>query len=600
MRQQFLLFFLLCVTTLSAQTGCPGCAVDLPAGLAADTLYLQSLSDGEKGKYYDRDLSFRMPKTTTPVYAIDSTTLLGFTISKIEIISIDGVPPGLHWQPNQWVFETATQTDGCVKFCGTPSVSDSFVMTVKIRATVLFIVQEATFPLKIYIAPKVSTTEGFTMTNGADCGSTTVSFENNIPSGGLPGFTYEWDFGDGTTFTGENPPPHTYNVPGMYPVTYHATVDTAGFVLESITVLGVDCVDQLGVGAPDLYLLVNDPVGTELFDSSPDVDNTPLPYNFPVNLKMENGNYTLAVWDEDSGLKGSDDACGTISFNILSGDTLVSGGLTVILNIVHDVDEINSTDTVYVYPQPAEPFVVAPEGLTACEGSDTLLLVSSSGAANQWWYEGEEINGAVDFIYEPTQSGYYQIQVNGAYGCSAISDSVLVQIFPAPAQPVYVNVNNSLRLVDTTALPPDYSLQWYNGNDPIPGETGFRYCATSNGNYGLLVTDNATGCTSFYATPVIYDPNFDCTIGTNEASQLAVGIVPNPASESVRITFGQLPPGGGQYRVWDVTGRLINTGLLPGAAENLVLPCYTFNTGVFTVEVLADGIRGVGKLVVVR
>ncbi len=210
MRQLSLLFFsfsALFIGSLRAQTGCPGCTLNLPAGLPADTLYLQSLPDGEKGTYYDHDLSFRMPKTTTPVHAIDSTTLPGLTISKIEIISIDGVPPGLHWQPNQWIFETANQTDGCVKFCGTPSVSDSFVMTVKIKATVLFLTQEATFPLKIYIAPKVSTTQGFTMTNVTGCGSTTVTFENNIPSGGVPGFTYEWNFGDGTTYTGENPPP---------------------------------------------------------------------------------------------------------------------------------------------------------------------------------------------------------------------------------------------------------------------------------------------------------------------------------------------------------------------------------------------------------
>ncbi len=78
---------------------------------------------------------------------------------------------------------------------------------------------------------------------------------------------------------------NTFN-PGLYPVTYHATVDTAGFVLESVTVLKVDCVDQLGVGLPDLYVLVFDPAGMKVFDSSPDVDNTPLPYNFPVNLRF--------------------------------------------------------------------------------------------------------------------------------------------------------------------------------------------------------------------------------------------------------------------------------------------------------------------------
>jgi PKD repeat protein len=223
MRQLLLLLF--CISTqlsfsLYAQTGCPGCAVNLPPGLPADTLFLQNLPDGVEGTYYNQDISFRMPMTTTPVNAIDSTTPPGLTISKIEIVSIEGVPPGLFWQPNQTVFETATETDGCVKFCGTPTESDTFVMTVRIKATVFVITQEATFPLRVYIAPKVSVTDGFSMTGFEGCGATTASFTNNIPSGGAPGFSYEWDFGDSTTFEGENPPPHTYDTPGIYPVTY--------------------------------------------------------------------------------------------------------------------------------------------------------------------------------------------------------------------------------------------------------------------------------------------------------------------------------------------------------------------------------------------
>ncbi len=603
MRQLFLLYFsfsALFIGALSAQTGCPGCTLNLPAGLPADTLYLQDLPDAEKGTFYDHDLSFRMPKTTTPVHAIDSTTPSGLTISKIEIISIDGVPPGLHWQPNQWVFEMATQTDGCVKFCGTPSVSDSFVMTVKIKATVLFLTQEATFPLKIYIAPKVSTTVGFTMSDVTGCGSATVSFENNVPSGGVPGFSYEWDFGDGTTYTGENPPPHKYITPGLYPVTYHATVDTAGFVLESITVLNVDCTDPIGFGKPDLYLLVYDPDGVKAFDSSPDVNNTSLPYNFPVNLSLGNGNYTLAVWDEDSGIKGSDDPCGTVSFNILSNDTIVSGGLRVVLNIVHNVEEINSKDTVYVYTQPEDPFITAPKGLSACAGMDSLFLVSSAGAGNQWWYDGATIAGATDFIYEPKQGGYYQVQVNTSYGCTAISDSVLVQINPLPALPFFVNIHNSLRLADTTMLPASYALQWYKGDDPIPGETGFRYCATETGNYGLQLTDLATGCINYYESPVLFDPNFDCTIGTFEANQLALGIFPNPASDQVQIHFGALPSGGGRYRMWDVTGRIVTEGPVSGGADVLQLSCSNLTTGVYAVEILAEGLRGSGKVVVIR
>jgi PKD repeat protein len=601
--KQFLLsifcFSALFVCSLNAQSGCPGCAVNLPSGLPADTLFLQNLPDGEQGKAYNQDISFRMPTTTTPVHAIDTTTPAGLPISNIEIVSIEGVPPGLYWQPSQFVFETATETDGCVKFCGTPTESDSFVMVVKVKATVFIFAQEASFPLRIYIAPEVSVTDGFSMTDFEGCGSTTASFTNNIPSGGQPGFTYEWDFGDGTTFVGENPPPHTYNTPGIYPVTYHATIDTAGYVLASVRVLSADCDDTFN--NPDLYFFVTDSTGTQTFNSSPHVPDTPLPYTWPVNLPLVPGsNYDLEVWDEDSGLKGTDDPCGTVTFNILSNDTITAGGLTVALNIVHDVEEIISTDTVYVYPQPAEPAIQAPNGVEECAGENSILLLSSSGIGNQWWRDNQPIAGATNYLYEPAQSGYYQVQVSNSDGCSAVSDSVLVEIHPLPAQPVYVNVNNSLRLIDTLSLPTMYALQWYDGANPIPGATGFRYCATQNGNYGLLVTDLTTGCQNFYSSTIVHNPSFDCTVGANDIPLLALGIFPNPASDAVQIRLNQNLPNGGTLRVWDATGRLIKMMTLAAGAEILTMECGDLSVGFFTLEILADGFRGVGKLAVIR
>ncbi len=603
MRQLLLFFFctsILFSFSLNAQTGCPGCAVSLPSNLPADTLYLQNLPDGKKGDYYDQDISFRMPMTTTPVNAVDSTTPPGLPIAQIEIVAIEDLPPGLYWEPNKFVFDTGNaDTDGCVKFCGTPLQSDTFVMTVRIKATVFFITQEATFPLRVYIAPDVSATDGFTMTNFTGCGSTTVSFTNNIPSGGAPGFAYEWDFGDSTTFVGENPPPHTYSVPGIYPVNYHATIDTSGYVLASVQIVSVECGDALSDA--DLYFFIKSPTGETVFNSQPDVVDAPLPYTWPVNLQLGAGNYSIEVWEEDSGIKGTDDPCGSIPFNILSNGTLTAGGLTLVLNIVHDVEEIFSTDSVIVYPQPEMPFIEAPNGLAECAGTDSVLLVSSAGAGNHWWLDGEAIANATDFLYQPMQTGFYQVQVITSYGCSAISDSTLVEIYPLPALPVYNNINNSLRLADTMALPDEYALQWYNGDDPIPGETGFRYCATANGNYGLSVTDLTTGCTNFFVTSVIHDPNFDCTIGTDDVPSLTLGISPNPAYDMVQISFGQNLPNGGLLRVWDVAGRLAKTTLLPTGIDIYMLDCGDLHAGLFTLEIVTDdGFRGVGKVVVMR
>jgi len=598
-----ILFFFFTFSWLNAQSGCPGCAVNVPAGLAADTIYLPKIPSGEVGKAYDQDISFRMPKTTTPVYAIDTTTPPGLTISKIEILSLEGLPKGLTWQPNQTTFEVGTQTDGCIKICGTPSEADSFVLLVKIKATVFFLTKESTFPMRIYIAPKVSKTDGFSMTNFTDCGKATVSFKYNVPSGGKAGFTYEWDFGDSTAlFKGEDPAAHIYSKPGIYIVKYKAKIDTSPTVLKNVTVLKVECVDQLGVGDPDLYVYIKDATGTRVFDSSPDVTNAVLPHTFPVGLVLGAGNYTLEVWDEDSGLKGGDDACGTVSFNVLSNGTIISGGFKAELEIEHLTEEVISQDTVIVYPNPDKPVIAAPNGLTECGAANTVQLKSNSVADNQWLLSGQPIQGAVEKTYDPVTSGFYSVLATNEFGCTALSDSVFVGIYANPQSPVYTNSFNLLAVNDSLAFPaPLYTLQWFNGSTPIPGATGYKYCTKTSGNYGVQVTNTATGCKSYYAATVAHNSAIvNCISGTNEAAYQLVGIFPNPTSDAVQIRLQNPLPTDGMLRIWDATGRFVYNAFVPAGTDSFPVDCSMLANGVFTLEVTAGGFRGLGKVVVVR
>jgi hypothetical protein len=600
-------FFALLVTFASisrifAQTGCPGCVVSLPPGLPADTIYTSPLPDGIEGVYYNHDLAFRIPKTTTPVAAVDSTTPPGYTINQIDILSIDGLPPGMSWQPNQFSFNPANQTDGCIKFCGTPTIADSFLIAVKLKVTVFVVTKEAYLYLHMYIAPKISSTAGFSMNNFIGCGSDTVSFTNNIPSNGNPGFNYAWEFGDGSpVFMGENPPAHIYNTPGQYTVQYHAKIDTAGYILLSATVLSVDCSDPLGFGGPDLYMQLFNPSGVKKYDSSPSINNTVLPHTFTINQHIGSGNYNLQVFDEDSGIKGGDDPCGNISFNILSNDTIVSGGFTVVLNILHPVVTINSKDTVTVFANPPKPLILAPNGLTKCTGeSNPIILTTAAPVLRTWFRNGQAIANAVDSALTATQSGYYKVQTTTADGCTAVSDSVHVQVFPLPAIPTYTNSNNLLHVANPSALPASYSLQWYNGGTLIPGATGLKYCATASGTYGLLVTDLVTHCTRFYAANVLFDPNFDCTIATQSPEVSALRLYPNPAREEVTVELGTEIGAGAQLVVWDASGKLIVENNLPAGASAWVLECGKWNPGVYLVKLRAtDGRYRTGKLVIV-
>lgn len=605
MRLRFLsaLFFLLIVNVLNAQTGCPGCTASVPVGLAADTIYLPKIPDGELGKPYDQDISFRMPKTTTPVHAIDSTTPPNLTISKIEILSLEGLPKGLKWQPNQTTFDVGSLTDGCIKICGTPIESDTFVLTVKIKATVFVISQESSFPMRIYIAPKQSTAGAFSMNKVEGCGSVTVDFTNNIPSKGQSGFTYEWDFGDGTTVSKEEKPaPHTYTKPGIYVVKYKAKIDTAETVLKSVTVFKVECVDQLGLGQPDLYMFINDSSATKVFDSSPSVNNANLPHTFLVNLTLGTGDYQIQLIDEDGGLKGGDDDCGKVTFNAQSQNPLISGGLTVELDIEKKVEEIISQDTIIVYPNPDKPVVTAPNGFTECGTANTVLLKSNSTANNQWLLSGQPIAGAMANTYDPSKSGQYAVLATNEFGCKALSDSVFVGIYPKPASPIYININNLLVVKDSLGFPSaQYALQWYKDNDPIPGATDYRYCTKSSGSYGVEVTDLITKCTSYYGATVAFNPNVaNCFSSTGEAAYVPLGIFPNPAHDEVQVRLIEQLPVTASLRLWDTAGRLVRTASLSVGTDSFSVDCSDLPNGVFTLEVLAPGVWALGKVVVVH
>jgi len=590
------LLALLAVRPLQAQTGCPGCVVSLPASLPQDTLYLPPLPPGEKGQPYNADLSFRVPKSTTPVNKVDSTTPPGLPISKIEIVGIENLPPGISWQANKTVFETATETDGCFKMCGTPLRADSFVLTVKLRATVFIFTQEASFTMSLVIKPPVSVNKGFTMTNVEGCGSTTVTFTNNIPSKGRNGFSYEWDLGDGTKFAGENPPPHIYNKPGTYIVKYKARIDTVGHILTKVTLLELGCTDIFS--NPDPYLRVLR--GAQVIFQNNHVDNIVPPFTFNLNLPLQpQFNYTLEVWDEDSGIDLSDDLCGSIPFNVLSGgDTLRAGSLRVILTIENPIDEITAVDTVVVYPAPTAPVLTASE-TTACVG-DVIVLQSSFVGINQWFRNGQLIAGASDFIYLPTQSGTYQAQVTDSLGCTAISTPQLIVFYDLPDEPVFLNDRNNLELIDIGALPTKYRLQWAYQGIPIPGANGFEYCAQRDGMYSLEVTDLTTGCTNRFAMTVTVNPNFDCTVSTTQPNMGTLTLYPNPTSGAAWIRLTETLAEEAQLRLWDASGRLLQHRVIAAGSELLALESEGLKAGIYLVELHLGYQQLWGRLVVAR
>ena len=595
---------LLCVILfpyfLSSQNGCPGCSTNLPP-LPADTIYLSEAPDGEAGVFYEEDISFRLPKTTTPVNATDPGTPAGLNINKITIISLVGLPPGLSWEANQMEFNPDNETDGCVRFCGTPLQPGLYDVQVFVTAEVLVVNQSTSFSFPIYIAPSSSVNAGFAMTNNSGCGSVTVEFENNVPSAGQDGFSYLWDFGNGFQSLSENPPPVTYDEPGVYEVNYEATVDTAGYTLTTVHVLATGCGDTsippIFNGAPDLYLKIKNPDGDIIFQTSP-VNNAPVPFAFTVNLPLEEGNYELEVRDDDT--FGSE-TCGTVNFNRTTTGTLASGSLEVALDIIHPVTTIQTTDTVRVYELPEQPLVEPAPDVQACSGESVLLTANYDD--NLQWYRDTTLLFGENFPELMTnEPGNYWVSYTSPDGCKVESDEVSFTLLPLPAPPAFFNDKNLLRVNEPSLLPTNHELQWLVNGVAVPGANGREFCITEPGTqlYTLLVTDLDSGCKREYSLGATYDPDFDCLTPVGEAlSDLDVIVYPNPADQFISVVLPSESLGQDySIRLVDLLGQVHDfQGQTSLIQTKLSLDCSAFPAGVYFLVIEINGRKFTQKLI---
>ena len=591
----FLTIFFLTIQ-LQAQTGCPGCQINVPAGLPADTIYLDDFPDGAVNEAYETDLSFRLPMTTTPVAANDPTVFPNIDLDQIKITGIGNLPPGLSYEPNQEVYELPGETDGCAKICGTPLLPGTYMIDIFLEVKISFLVQNTSFQKILVITGGSSNNDGFSTDQSIGCGEVAVNFQNNIPSNGVDGFSYSWDFGNGTTSIDENPVTQIYSTPGSYPVTYQAVVDTFGYLLTNITVTDSDCNDILS--ALDLYLVLEDPSGNVV--STANIENTNPPVQFPLNYEIGAGNYTLTVMDEDGGINGGDDICGIFTINQLTGMSMSSGGTDIELTILHPVDTIQTIDSIHVYPTPDEPVISSIGNEITCEG-DSIILMSSQDENNQWFLDGAEIPGGNTSELVVYESGMYSVMYTNEFGCSSSAEALAVSFSTNPMIPEFEDDNtNLLSLSPNIEVLPDYAFQWYYENALLAGETASSLCIEDSGSYTLEVTDMSTGCMSLYTGTGTINPEYFCGAVNVEAMlENSLNIYPNPFSEILVVELELDEVVDFSIYLTDVLGRriLLDSAQQFQGAFQKSFDMTSYNSGVYFLEIQLDEEKLIKKVI---
>lgn len=328
------------LSTQQLQAQCASCTATLPSNIPADTIYLDSFPNAQKGVYYEEVANFRFPYTTTPLQAFDPTVPSGINLQSFTITAVNGLPLGLTWtgdQPAPMVYdETSPDTrDGCIRVCGTPQQSGTFVVNVSILVATGIVAPVAqNIPVTFIVDPDTSAT--FAMDTSSGCAPLTVTFTNRVQTLGNETWAYSWNFGDGTTSTDENPAPVTYTDSGQYNVSMRAvsTLALPRTFLSSVTVTAVSCTDPFGV--VDLFLTVGSSAsGTDTVTAFALNVAPPLITNFGTDIQLVgNTSYSIWVQDDDAvfqGLPGPAD-CGTVYFN---SDTLSNGAPSVIFSLTN-------------------------------------------------------------------------------------------------------------------------------------------------------------------------------------------------------------------------------------------------------------------------
>jgi hypothetical protein len=552
-----------------SQSDCPGCTTSLPL-LPQDTLYLDSAAAGVVGTLYENSISFRLPKSTTPVAAVDSTVLPGLPINGIRILSFTGLPPGLEVFPSQRDFNPQDQTDGCLQLCGTPVLPGTYIVQALISAQVFIFNQTTSIRFPLTIRPASVATEGFTVVNDAGCGSLVSTFINNIPANNRAGFSYLWDFGNGNSSQEEQPEAQTYDSPGVYPIQYQAVIDTTGYFLTQVLITELACNDLFN-GAPDVKLDIFSPEGQRIFQS-PIASNATLPLAFDMNIPLEEGTYRIEVIDDDSFIELGDDPCGTLLISRTQSGLLENGPLRAQINIIHPVDTVRSGSWVTVHPIPDNPVLSALPPF--CTNEPVLLTASPFTQGLQWYKDSLPMTvGDIDSVYINVQ-GSYTVSYTSEYGCTSFSSPTQVTLNAPPPATTLSQQGNLLRLSAAYLLQPGYQLQWWLDGVLLEGATEALLCTETDGWYELQIMDAATGCSQWAGIEASYDEEVSCTTATEERPTNLSDLLlwPNPGNGLLRLEGYRPIAGLLNCRVMDLQGRELWSATWQQASGTFSIP----------------------------
>lgn len=313
-------------------------------------------------------------------------------------------------------------------------------------------------------------------------------FRNTSQTFGSAFTSYQWDFGDGTQSTAQNPT-HVFPSPGTYTVSFTMsnTLGCSRSVTKTITV----------------YL-----------PATAQISYQPFYCSYPAGPQMVTltgtGNYTGGMFTSTPGLV----------LDAVTGAVTAASSLPGLYVVTYTLPASNGcqpppvTATVKIISSPSAQIMYL--NTVFCQDAAILpqqVLLTGTGAYTNGVFtavpSGLSINPATGTIdINASNPGAYTVRYTliSQNECPNFIASATVTILrlPTPA----VALSDGIICVDTSGHPlygytldtgldnTDYNFEWFLGGVAIPGATSALYVAEQPGNYSVVITNIQTGCVS--------------------------------------------------------------------------------------------------------
>jgi hypothetical protein len=335
------------------------------------------------------------------------------------------------------------------------------------------------------VNPNVAPTISITVSPGSTiCAGTNVTFTAAITNGGTAP-AYQWKVGPAI-------------ITGATNNTYSSATLANGNAITCTVTSSNPCAIPASVTSNTITMTVN---------PKPNItaaNNGPICAGATLNLTATSFAGATYSWTGPSYTSNAQNP------SITNAQATATGTYTVVATSAAGCSSNPATTNVTVHPLPAAT-IVANGPTNICVGDNvTLNANTGAGLTYKWRLNTVQITGANNSSYTTGNPGSYTCTVTTQFGCSTLSNIIVVNAKPTPVPtishttPLSFCEGNSVLLTGSQD-PNNPTFQWYKNTTAINGATSTTYNVFQPGTYTYRIT-NDFGCTGLSAgtTVVVY------------------------------------------------------------------------------------------------